>query len=105
MKTEDCFFVSGGTSWFTPRTTEQTNAAYAAMKAPSYVAGNWITEVLKWGGGSYAWDRAKDYASSKVGVAGSNPPANENDNGGTSFGTSTYNTFGGSDNGNSGGNN
>lgn len=53
-----------------------------------------VSEVVKWVGSSLAWDKLSKAVDKSVGVAGNNPPANENDNGGTSFGIDVYNTFG-----------
>jgi hypothetical protein len=52
-----------------------------------------LGEAAKWAIGE-ALSGALAYVYSGVGVAGNNPPANENDNGGTCYGISTYNTFG-----------
>ena len=58
--------------------------------------------VVEAGVGSYIWDviskgiifEAAKELWNRAGVAGNNPPPNENDNGGTSYGTGTFNTFG-----------
>jgi hypothetical protein len=53
-----------------------------------------LGDVAKWVGLNVFWDILKDTYNKNVGVAGNVPPSNENDNGGSSFGIGTFNTFG-----------